>query len=86
MKIYLITWGYYSSMDSTEIIQAIYSTHEKALSHIQNNEFHDFKELEQLKHRKTGKLLNTWTDEDYWVAISEGFIDSPNLYSSGEEK
>jgi hypothetical protein len=71
MKIYLIQWGYYSCLDGGSELEAIYSTYQKALEHIKSIG----RQLEQVKNRKTGEPLDTWTDGDYWISITEGVMD-----------
>jgi hypothetical protein len=83
MKIYIINWGYYSTTDGSQEIEAIYSTQELALAHIKN--IAKDRRLTQQKHKKTKKLLNFWSDGDYWISFSVGYMDSPILYMSPEE-
>lgn len=85
MKVYIVHWGYHSCDNSEPVVEAIYSTFEKALDHIKASKTHSFKKLTQSKHRKTGELLNSWSDGDYFTYINEGYVDSPALYMSKEE-
>ncbi len=84
MKIYLVQWGFYSCDNGSNEIAAIYSTYEKAQDHIKT-EICDFKNLKQSKNKKTGELIDLWSDGDYWVSIGVGYLDSPALYLSKEE-
>lgn len=80
-EIFLIEWSYYSCMDSGGDIEAIYSTYENALNHIKKKkESFPYKRIKQ-HINKQGQKEDFWTDGDYWVRITNGFLDCEELYT-----
>lgn len=77
VKLYSIQYGFYSGMENSEI-SSIWSTKEKALIELMQEV--NYKSLDQVKHKKTGELLECWTDGDYCVTIVEMNLDTPYLY------
>lgn len=82
-KIYLIQWGFYSSNESTQELEAICSSYEKAVSMIEKK--YERKGLYRRKDKQTDLPLNVWTDDDFWVSIQEAYIDSECYHMSQEE-
>lgn len=82
-KVYLINWGYYSCNESGESLAAIYTTREKALEHIKETELRH--SLKQQVSKQDNRLLDCWSDGDYWVCITEAHLDSPSLFMSKYE-
>jgi len=83
MKAYLIEWGFYTCNNGGMEIEAIYNTREDALIHIQKS--HNFNKLKQIKSKQTKELIDNWSDGDYWIGITEIYINSPSLWMSREE-
>lgn len=85
MKVYVISWGYYSDNSSEECIQAIYSTLDKAMRHVKRElDAPRRSGLQQRKHNN-GEPILCWDDGDYWIAIGNGWVDSPVWSISPEE-
>lgn len=82
MKIYIVSWGYYSCMEGGSEIAAIYSSRDLALAYIKNDL--STQHLKQETNKKTGEVVDSWTDGDYWISICIGYLDSPSLYFKDE--
>lgn len=76
-KIYAVQYGFYSNFEPSEF-NSLWSTKELAMNIVKKEI--DFHNLEQSTHRKTKKLVDVWTNGDYYVTISEVNLDSEYLY------
>lgn len=68
--------SFYSDLSGASDIERVFSAKEKAISFIKKQRCGRIK-LQQVKHRKTGELLDFWSDGDYCLTINEVNIDGP---------
>ena len=74
--VFIVEYGYSSSLDGNSTLDSIWTSEEKAREHIlkQLRPYH-----EQCKNKK-GELLNSWGDGDYWISYSEVKVDTEFMY------
>lgn len=75
--VYLVEWSYYSCLDGGSNIRAVCTDYESAKLIATTS---SCRILEQETSKKTGDMLDCWTDGDYWVSINKVKTNTEDMY------
>jgi len=83
MKLYLIQWSYYTSLDGGTELDSIWTDKEKAKKYLQDKATKRY--LKKSRSKKGIEYPDTYTDGDYWIGMIEVNSDTQWMHGDPNE-